>query len=98
MTTVRRVVTFNRDDRPARCSTVTTVRPRREFNRDDRPARSFNRDDRGPRRDFNRDDRRPSRPDFDRGREQNYMDPDIERAEADTWTKATHKSVNGPSR
>ena len=87
---------FNRDDRPARSFNRDDRGPRREFNRDDRPARSFNRDDRGPRRDFNRDDRRPSRPDFDRGREQNYMDPDIERAEADTWTKATHKSVNGP--
>ncbi|HEX5521956.1 MAG TPA: DEAD/DEAH box helicase [Pedococcus sp.] len=88
--------TFDRDDRAPRRDFNRDDRPARTFNRDDRPARSFNRDDRGPRRDFNRDDRRPSRPDFDRGREQNYMDPDIERAEADTWTKATHKSVSGP--
>ena len=82
--------TFNRDDRPART-----------FNRDDRPARSFDRDDnRGPRREFNRDDR-PQRSfnrgdRFDRAPREDQVDPEAERMEADTWVKATRKSVDGP--
>ncbi|MGO4343557.1 DEAD/DEAH box helicase [Pedococcus sp. 2YAF34] len=82
---------FNRDDRPART-----------FNRDDRPQRSFDRDDRGPRRDFNRDDRGPRRDlgradRFDRApRFEDQVDPEAERMEADTWVKATRKSVDGP--
>nr|WP_202881636.1 DEAD/DEAH box helicase [Pedococcus badiiscoriae] len=78
---------FDRSDRPAR-SFNRDDRPARSFNRDDRPARSFNRDDR-PARSFNRDDR-PARG-FD-----NQVDPEAERMEADTWVKATRKSVEGP--
>jgi superfamily II DNA/RNA helicase len=103
---------YNRDDRPQRSFDRDDNRgPRREFNRDDRPQRSFNRDDRpqrsfdrddrGPRREFNRDDR--PRRDFNRGdrfdrapRFEDQVDPEAERMEADTWVKATRKSVDGP--
>ncbi len=104
--------TFNRDDRPARSfdrdenrgprrETSRDDRPARTFNRDDRPARSFDRDEnRGPRREFTRDDRpqrsfnRSDR--FDRGPREDQVDPEAERMEADTWVKATRKSVDGP--
>ncbi len=104
--------TFNRDDRPARSfdrddnrgprrETSRDDRPARTFNRDDRPARTFDRDDnRGPRREFNRDDR-PQRSfnrgdRFDRAPREDQVDPEAERMEADTWVKATRKSVDGP--
>jgi superfamily II DNA/RNA helicase len=72
---------FNRDDRPARSY----------GSRDDRPARSYgSRDDRGPRR-FERSDRVDRAPRFEA-----QPDPESERMEADTWVKATRKSVDGP--
>jgi len=93
---------FDRDDRGPRRDFNRDDRPQRSFNRDDRPQRSFDRDDRGPRRDFNRDDRGPRR-DFNRNdrfdrapRFEDQVDPEAERMEADTWVKATRKSVDGP--
>ncbi len=92
---------FSRDERPQRRESTREDRPMRttdrQFNRDDnrgprresndRPQRSFNRDDRGPRR-FERTDRAP--------RFEDQVDPEAERMEADTWVKATRKSVDGP--
>ena len=78
---------FDRTDRPAR-SFDRTDRPARSFDRNDRPARSFDRTDR-PARSFDRNDR-PARS-FD-----NQTDPEAERMEADTWVKATRKTVDGP--
>lgn len=78
---------FDRSERPAR-STDRTDRPARSYDRSDRPARSFDRTDR-PARSFDRNDR-PARG-FD-----SQVDPEAERMEADTWVKATRKSVDGP--
>ncbi|GAA2739048.1 hypothetical protein GCM10009867_33580 [Pedococcus aerophilus] len=87
---------FNRDDRPARSFDRDDNRgPRREFG-SDRPQRSFDRNDR-PQRSFDRNDR-PQRS-FDRNdrpRFEDQVDPEAERMEADTWVKATRKSVDGP--
>jgi superfamily II DNA/RNA helicase len=99
----RPVTRFSNDERPQRSFNRDDNRgPRRELNRDDRPARSFDRDDnRGPRRELNRDDR-PQRSfnrndRFDRApRFEDQVDPEAERMEADTWVKATRKSVDGP--
>ena len=89
--------TFNRDDRPARSFDRDDRAPRREFNRDERPQRrEF--DSRGPRRDFgDRGPRRFERTDrFDRAPREEFVDPESERLEADTWVKATRKEVDGP--
>ncbi|QGN56815.1 DEAD/DEAH box helicase [Nostocoides sp. HKS02] len=90
----------DRTDRPAR-SFDRTDRPARSFDRNDRPARSFDRNDRTdrPARSFDRNDR-PARS-FDRNDRparsfDNQTDPEAERMEADTWVKATRKSVDGP--
>jgi superfamily II DNA/RNA helicase len=56
-------------------------REERRFERGERPARRFDRDDR-------RDDRAP--------RFEDQTDPEAQRLEADTWVKATRKSVDGP--
>ena len=93
---------FSRDERPQRSTYSREDRPVTRFSNDERPQRSFNRDDnRGPRREFNRDDR-PQRS-FDRSdrfdrapRFEDQVDPETERMEADTWVKATRKSVDGP--
>jgi superfamily II DNA/RNA helicase len=93
---------FNRDDRPARRNDRDENRGPRQYNREDRPVTSFNRDDRParsndrPARSSDRSDRparsndRPARS-FD-----GQVDPEAERMEADTWVKATRKSVDGP--
>ncbi|HET6692800.1 MAG TPA: DEAD/DEAH box helicase, partial [Pedococcus sp.] len=95
-----------RDDRPARSFSRDDRAPRREFNRDERPQRSeFG--DRGPRREFDnrgprrdvgdRGPRRFERTDrFDRAPREEFVDPESERLEADTWVKATRKEVDGP--
>jgi superfamily II DNA/RNA helicase len=82
----------SRDDRPARSYGSRDDRPARSYgSRDDRPARSYgSRDDRGPRR-FERSDRFDRAPRFDA-----QPDPESERMEADTWVKATRKSIDGP--
>ncbi len=88
---------FNRDERPARSFDRDDRGPRREFNRDERPQRrDF--DNRGPRRDFgDRGPRRFERTDrFDRAPREEFVDPEAERLEADTWVKATRKEVDGP--
>ncbi|SES09083.1 Superfamily II DNA and RNA helicase [Pedococcus cremeus] len=99
---------FSRDDRPARSFDRDDRAPRREFNRDERPQRrEFNRDERpqrreldnrGPRRDVgDRGPRRFERTDrFDRAPREEFVDPESERMEADTWVKATRKEVDGP--
>jgi superfamily II DNA/RNA helicase len=95
---------FNRDERPARREFNRDERPaRREFNRDDSrgPRREFNRDERPARREFNRDDSRGSgrferTNRFDRTGSDDQVDPETERMAADTWVKATRKSVEGP--
>jgi superfamily II DNA/RNA helicase len=84
---------------------------RRELSRDERAPRRFERDERAPRREFSRDERAPRRLEredrapsrfqreerFDRARSQTpAIDPEAERMEADTWTKATRASVQGP--
>jgi superfamily II DNA/RNA helicase len=90
---------FDRDDRPAK-RFERDDRPAKRFERDDRPARRFDRDDRPVRR-FDRDDRpakrfeRDDRPARGLDREE-HVDPEAQRLEADTWTKATRKSVDGP--
>ncbi|WP_457252336.1 DEAD/DEAH box helicase [Pedococcus sp. P5_B7] len=100
----RPVTSYNRDDRPARStdrparSTDRSERPARSFDRTDRPARSFDRSDR-PARSFDRSDR-PARS-FDRSDRpargfDSQVDPETERMEADTWVKATRKTVDGP--
>jgi len=99
---------FDRDDRPAKRFEREDNRGPRRFERDDRPARRFEREDnrgprrferednRGPRR-FERDDRfQPRRGFDDRPRFEEPVDPEAERLEADTWVKATRKSVDGP--
>jgi superfamily II DNA/RNA helicase len=99
---------FERDDRPAKRFDRDDNRGPRRFDRDDRPAKRFDRDDRpakrfdrddnrGPRR-FDRDDRfQPRGRRFDdRPRFEDQVDPEAERLEADTWVKATRKSVDGP--
>ncbi|HEV7147034.1 MAG TPA: DEAD/DEAH box helicase [Pedococcus sp.] len=94
---------FSRDERPARREFSRDERPaRREFSRDERPARrEFSRDERPARREFNRDDSRGSARfertnRFDRSRSEDQVDPETERMAADTWVKATRKSVDGP--
>jgi superfamily II DNA/RNA helicase len=94
-----------RDDRPARSFERRDDRPARSFERrderrDDRPARSFERRDDRPARSFDRRDDRPARrfertDRFDRTARDD-QDPEAERLDADTWTKATRKSVDGP--
>jgi superfamily II DNA/RNA helicase len=87
---------FDRDDRPRRFDRDDRG-PRREFSRDERPQRrDF--DNRGPRRDFgDRGPRRFERTDrFDRAPREEFVDPESERMEADTWVKATRKEVDGP--
>ncbi|MFC8502021.1 DEAD/DEAH box helicase [Pedococcus sp. NPDC057267] len=92
---------FDRDDRPARRFDRDENRGPRQYDRDDRPARRFDRDEnRGPRQ-YDRDDRparRFERTDrFERtNRFEDQVDPEAERMEADTWVKATRKSVDGP--
>nr|WP_206070602.1 DEAD/DEAH box helicase [Knoellia sp. DB2414S] len=61
-----------------------TQRPVRRF---DREERRFERGER-PARRFDRDDRAP--------RFEEQVDPEAQRLEADTWVKATRKSVEGP--
>ena len=88
---------FDRSDRPARSFDRDDRAPRREFNRDERPQRrEF--DSRGPRRDTgDRGPRRFERTDrFDRAPREEFVDPESERLEADTWVKATRKQVDGP--
>jgi superfamily II DNA/RNA helicase len=91
---------FDRDDRPAK-RFDRDDRALRRFDRDDRAPRRFDRDDRAPRR-FDRDDRAPRRFDRDdRARHtghtgHEHVDAEAQRLEADTWTKATHKGVDGP--
>ncbi len=80
---------FDRSDRPAR-SFDRSDRPARSFDRSDRPARSFDRSDR-PARSFDRNDRGP------RHSAPEELSPEAERMEADTWTKATHRTVTGPA-
>ncbi|GAA2169033.1 DEAD/DEAH box helicase [Pedococcus bigeumensis] len=100
----RPVTSYNRDDRPARNNdrparsfdraerparnNDRSDRPARSFDRSERPARSTDRSDR-PARSFNRDDR------ASRGFD-SQVDPEAERMEADTWVKATRKTVDGP--
>ncbi|MDF2146274.1 DEAD/DEAH box helicase [Knoellia sp. p5-6-4] len=96
---------FSRDERPQRFERDDRG-PRREFSRDERPQRRDFGDrgprrdfgDRGPRRDFdNRGPRRFERTDrFDRAPREEFVDPESERMEADTWVKATRKEVDGP--
>ncbi|GAB3435320.1 hypothetical protein GCM10027517_04320 [Phycicoccus ginsengisoli] len=78
---------YARDDRPAKRFDRDENRGPRQYDRDDRPAKRFDRDDR-PARRFDRDDR-PAR--FE-----DQVDPEAQRMEADTWVKATRKSVEGP--
>jgi superfamily II DNA/RNA helicase len=103
---------FNRDDRPLRRESTRDDRPARrpsdrsenrgprQYNREDRPVTSYTRDDdRGPRRELDRTDR-PARS-YDRADRpargfDSQVDPEAERMEADTWVKATRKSVDGP--
>ncbi|SDP21023.1 Superfamily II DNA and RNA helicase [Pedococcus dokdonensis] len=102
---------FDRSDRPARSYDRDDNRgPRREFDRSDRPARSYDRNDRparsydrddnrGPRREFDRSDRPARRFDRDDRPARGFdaqVDPEAERMEADTWVKATRKSIDGP--
>ena len=86
---------FNRDDRPARSFGRDDRAPRRDFG-DRGPRREF--DNRGPRREFgDRGPRRFERTDrFDRAPREEFVDPESERLEADTWVKATRKEVDGP--
>jgi superfamily II DNA/RNA helicase len=76
---------FDRDDRPAK-----------RFDREDRAPRRFDRDERPTRRDFSRDDRAPRRFDRDERARHEHVDAEAQRIEADTWTKATRKGVDGP--
>jgi superfamily II DNA/RNA helicase len=76
---------FDRDDRPAK-----------RFDRDDRAPRRFDRDERPARRDFSRDERAPRRFDRDERARHEHVDAEAQRIEADTWTKATRKGVDGP--
>ncbi len=78
--TQRPVRRFDRDER-------RFDREERRFERGERPARRFDRDDRAP-RGFDRDERTP--------RFEDQTDPEAQRLEADTWVKATRKSVDGP--
>ncbi len=102
---------FERDDRaPRRFERDENRGPRRELGRDDRAPRRFERDEnRGPRRELGRDDRAPRRFERDENRAprrferaeraprfEEQFDPEAERMEADTWVKATRKSVDGP--
>jgi superfamily II DNA/RNA helicase len=93
---------FSRDERPQRRENTREDRPVSRFDRTDNrgPRREFSRDDnRGPRREFSRDDNRGPRR-FERTdrapRFEDQVDPEVERMEADTWTKATRKAVDGP--
>jgi superfamily II DNA/RNA helicase len=79
---------YNREDRPVTSYTRDDNRAPRRDDRTDRPARSFDRSDR-PARSFDRSDR-PARSFEGQG------DPEAERMEADTWVKATRKTVDGP--